>query len=356
MNPPHEPLAVASARPRHRMLLVDPELARVRSGHVDELPELLREHDLLVLNDAATLPASLAAQTRAGAPIELRLLGPEQDGVFGAVLFGAGDYRTRTEDRPPPPSLMVGERLEVGPLSAEIVRVSELSSRLVELRFGARSETLWTALYAWGTPVQYADQPLPLPLWSVQTLYATRPWAAEMPSAGRPLSMRTLERLARRGVRIALLTHAAGLSATGDPAIDRALPLPERYDIPAPTIAAIQRARERGGRVIAVGTSVVRALEDSALRAGGHPLAGVAVAALRIGPEHGLRVVDGLLTGIHAPGESHFALLRAFADEALLEESHRRARALGYREHEFGDSSLVLPGVLAAQGGGRRAA
>lgn len=332
-----------------RLLVVDPECQRHASSDIDAFGSYFHASDLLVLNDAATLPASLHARTtRGGAPVEIRLLGPEREGRFRAVLFGAGDYRTRTEDRAAPIQLRAGDELTVSSeLHAHVMSQSELSPRLVELQFDQRAEALWTLLYALGKPVQYANQPEPLPLWSVQTLYAARPWAAEMPSAGRPLSMRVFAELARRGVKVATLTHAAGLSATGDPAIDRALPLPESYDIPASTVQAVQRARQHGARVVAVGTSVVRALESAALRADGQLIAGEAVSTLRIDAEHRLRVVDGLLTGIHTPEESHFDLLRAFADEALLAASGRHAREHGYRMHEFGDACLILSGSLA---------
>lgn len=335
-----------------RLLVVDPRSTRVHDSEAAQLSEWLRAGDLLVVNDAATLPASLSAATRAHAQLEIRLLGPARAGVFSAVLFGTGDYRTRTEHRPEPPRLREGDELLVGPrLKAEIVGCSGLSQRLVELRFNACEAELWSALYAWGKPVQYADQPEPIALWSVQTAYAARPWAAEMPSAGRPLSMRTLRALRRRGVRFAVLTHAAGLSATGDPVLDRALPLPERYDIPPETVSAVERTRAERGRVVAVGTSVVRALEDSALQAGGTLRAGEALATLRIESSHERRIVDGLLTGIHAPGESHFALLGAFADDALLRRSHEYARSLGYREHEFGDACLLLADSLLEKRG-----
>ncbi len=128
-----------------------------------------------------------------------------------------------------------------------------------------RGDALWAALYREGRPVQYSYLAHDLPLWAVQTVYAARPWAFEMPSAGRPLSWEILLALRRKGVRWASLTHAAGLSSTGDPAIDAALPLAERYDIPAATVRAVADTRARGGRVIAVGTTVVRALEGAAV-------------------------------------------------------------------------------------------
>ncbi|HXY38484.1 MAG TPA: S-adenosylmethionine:tRNA ribosyltransferase-isomerase, partial [Vicinamibacteria bacterium] len=166
--------------------------------------------------------------------------------------------------------------------------------------------------------------------------------AAEMPSAGRPLRLPLLRALRSRRIALATVTHAAGLSSTGDPALDAALPLPERSLLPASAVAAIECARRAGGRVLAVGTSVVRALEGAALD--GPLRAGGSVRHERIGQGHQLRVVSGLLTGLHAPGESHFELLQAFAPRALLERALVHAGEAGYLGHEFGDSMLILPG------------
>src|SRR5262249_29281050 len=143
-------------------------------------------------------------------------------------------------------------------------RVEGVRGRLVDLRFDRAGDGLWAALYRAGRPVQYAHVAEPLPLWAVQTRYGARPWAAELPSAGRPPPWGVLGALPPRGVGLARVTHACGLSATGDEALDAALPLPERYDVPAATVEAVARAR----RVVAVGTSVVRALEGAAARHG----------------------------------------------------------------------------------------
>jgi S-adenosylmethionine:tRNA ribosyltransferase-isomerase len=342
-----------TCRPRDRddtrLLVVDPRQRTMRSSRITELPQLLRARDLLVVNDAATLPASLHAQTERGEAIEIRLLGPDRADKFPALLLGAGDYHTRTEDRPAPPELRIGEWLRVSArANACVIARSSLSPRLVELRFNLEARDLWLELYARGKPIQYAHQVEPLALWSVQTAYAGRPWAAEMPSAGRPLSFATLLALKHRGVALAALTHAAGLSATGDAAIDRALPLPERYQIPADTVHALARAQAKGGRVIAVGTSVVRALESAALRGDGRVLPGEAVSELRIDASYRPRVVSGLLTGIHSPEESHYDLLAAFVDQATLHRSHVEARELGYRSHEFGDACLILADASSA--------
>lgn len=332
-----------------RLLVVDPEHRRRRDAQISDLPRYLRAGDLLILNDAATLPGSLPARTSRGEPIEVRLAGPAEHETFWGVLFGAGDYHTRTEERPAPPELAPNEELAIGEhLHARIIEVSPVSTRLVRLAFDRTASALWSALYVHGTPVQYAYQRERLALWTVQTAYASRPWAAEMPSAGRPLSWRTLRALAQQSVELATLTHAAGLSATGDPRLDAALPLPERYEIPESTVQAIARTHARAGRVIAVGTTVVRALEGAAANGGGQLRAGSGVTSLRLCPTSQLRVVHGILTGMHSPAESHFELLAAFAPEVQLRAAFEHAEHRGYLAHEFGDASLILRDSLAA--------
>jgi S-adenosylmethionine:tRNA ribosyltransferase-isomerase len=340
-----------------RLLVIDPRLPRSRTASPDAalretrtpaLPDFLAAGDLLVVNDAATVPASLRGRDSAGSPIEARLIAARGDDRFGAVLFGPGDWHQRTEDRPPPAPLPVGARLQFGALAAEVVARAPASPRLVELRFAAAGDALWAALYRAGRPVQYSYLAHDLPLWAVQTVYAARPWAFEMPSAGRPLSWEILLALRRKGVRWASLTHAAGLSSTGDPAIDAALPLAERYDIPAATVRAVAETRARNGRVVAAGTTVVRALEGAAARDGGLR-AGPAETDLIISPAFRPRVVDGILSGAHAAHESHFSLLAAFAGPELLAAAADHAERAGFLTHELGDAMLVLPGALAAQ-------
>ena len=337
---------IAATRPfpraHERLLHLDPHAGRFRDTTLTELPALLRSGDLLIVNDAATLPASLSAIAPGGARVELRLLGEMEDRRWRAVLFGEGDWHLRTEERPAPPILRTGDVLQLDGLRATVVSVWYTSPRLVELRFDAEGAALWSALYRLGRPIQYAHLEAGLALSDVQTVYASRPWAAELPSAGRPLSWEVLLDLKARGIALGALTHAAGLSSTGDPALDRALPLPERYEIPVETVDAVGRARAAGGRVVAVGTSVVRALEGSGARHGGTLVAGRGTTDLVIAPGFVPRVVDGLLTGFHEPGSSHLGLLRAFVPPPLLDAAYTHAEAEGYRGHEFGDSNLIL--------------
>ena len=335
--PREDPLA-------ERLLVVDPEAGTFRDAAIGDLPARLRPGDLLVVNDAATLPASLTGCTVDGAAVEVRLAARHGD-TWTCVLFGAGDWRTRTEDRPLATPLLPGDHIDFdGTLSARVRGVH--SSRTVELDFEPRGDAFVAALYRLGRPVQYAYLERPLPLWAVQTSYAGRPWAVEMPSAGRPLTWSLLSVMRGRGIEFARLTHAAGLSSTGDAWLDARLPLPERSDVPEATAHAVDATHARGGRVIAVGTSVVRALEGR-VASRGELTPGEDETDLILGPGYPLRVVDGLLTGMHEQTASHYALLGAFAPAALLREAYIHAERAGYMQHEFGDSSLIANGALA---------
>jgi S-adenosylmethionine:tRNA ribosyltransferase-isomerase len=303
---------------------------------------LLGRGDLLVLNDSATLPASLEGDTESAGRIELRLVGEDRDGSWRAVLFSEGNWRVPTERRPAPPRLDVGSRLTFAALAAKVEAISSISPRLIHVRFDTRGAAFWTGLYRSGKVVQYAYLNGPLQLWHVQNRYAGCPWAAEAPSAGFGLTGRVLAELRRRGILLATLTHAAGLSATGDPPLDAALPLEERYDIPAECVRAVTDAQSSGKRVIAVGTSVVRALESAVLEGTGTLRAGMSRTQLRIGPGFRPRIVDGLLSGIHDPTESHYALLQAFTSREHLDRATVAAQDAGYLAHEFGDLCLML--------------
>jgi S-adenosylmethionine:tRNA ribosyltransferase-isomerase len=334
-------------RPPDARLLVLSSEGILHHAPRSALADYLRPGDLLVANDAATLPASLRGiHQRTGAAIEIRLAGrrslePDDVREWTAVAFGAGDHRTRTEDRPLPPELCPGDPLALGPLEATVVRRLG-HQRLLLLRFAGTPDVIWDGIARHGRPIQYAHQSAPLALWDVWTRVAALPVAFEPPSASFVLDWKLLDRLRVRGVGFATLTHAAGISSTGDPGLDAMLPLDEPYHVPENTVRAIRRTRAGGGggRVIALGTTVTRALEHAASRAGGlRP--GPGLATQRIGPETMLRVVHAILSGAHEPGTSHYELLRAFASDVVLERMSRELDESGYRTHEFGDSVLI---------------
>jgi S-adenosylmethionine:tRNA ribosyltransferase-isomerase len=307
------------------------------------LASLFQPGDLVVANDAATLPASLHGVHRpTGAPVEVRLAGWvsfRDPSRFVAVAFGAGNHRVLTEDRPPPPPLLMGDQLEFGPLIAS-VEGSLDHPRLVRLGFVGSPASVMRGLVQHGRPIQYAHIPEPLKVWDVWTKIAAHPIAFEAPWAGFALDWRTLKGWRGRGVAFATLSHAAGLSSTGDATLDQRLPLDEFYRIPEACASAIEAVKSRTGRVIAIGTSVVRAIE-SAASADGTVRVGKGRASGRIARGARLRVVDTILTGVHQPGESHYELLRAFADDGVLDHVRAAVEERDYRAHEFGDSLLI---------------
>jgi S-adenosylmethionine:tRNA ribosyltransferase-isomerase len=366
----HETALRAATWPRddrsgQRLLVIDAHDSTLRDCRIKDIAELLRPTDLLVFNDAATLPASLTGVTQAGQRLELRLA-REQAAEFWAIVLGQGDFRQRTEDREPPPRLRAGETLTLGDDSPSALRgesalravvleavtdsgASGKASRLIKLKFEQSGAALWDALYRVGRPIQYSHVARPLALWHVQNVFAARPWAFELPSAAHGFTWDTLLALRRRGLEMATVTHAAGISSTGFEPLDRLLPFPERSEVPERTVQAIERVRRHGGRVVAVGTTVVRALEAAVND--GQLVSGEREATLVLGPRHPAQpkltrehpvIVDSLITGIHQPGESHYSLLEAFAPRSLLERAEKHAGAHGYLTHEFGDACLVL--------------
>lgn len=342
MKPASQPVQ----RPRDARLQVIDETGHLRSAPRSQLVEFLQPGDLVIANDAATLPASLhGVHLRSGQPIEVRLAGRRSlrvDDVhhFMAIVFGAGDHRTRTEDRTAPPQLRAGDALALGSLRATVARTLG-HPRLIELHLHGHADAIWAGIATHGRPIQYAHIADPLKLWDVWTSVAALPVAFEPPSAGFVLDWGLLHALRERGVGFATLTHAAGISSTGDAELDARLPFDEPYHLPDATVHAIEATRLRGGCIVAVGTTVTRALEHAAARHGGAPRAGDGVADQRIGASSRLRVVDALLSGTHEAGSSHHELLRAFVPEAVLSRADAALAADGYLTHEFGDSVLI---------------
>ena len=330
-------------RPVGARLLVGGHDGRIDHWRRADFVRLFHPGDLVIANDAATLPASLTGRHEpTGRPIEVRLAGRDslaQVTRFSAVLFGAGDFRTRTEDRPLPPAVHPGDRLALGPLHARVVGLHH-HPRLIALEFDGKPDTVWEGLARHGRPIQYSHVATPLALWDTWTPIAAPPVAFEPPSAGFVLDWASLATMAKQGVHFATITHAAGISSTGDTELDALLPFDEPYRIPASTAAAIAHARRQGQRVIAIGTTVVRALEHAA-GADGIVRAGEGIASQKIGPSTQLRIVRAILSGTHEPGTSHYQLLRAFAGEAMLTRIDDALEAQGYRTHEFGDSIFL---------------
>ena len=337
---------LAVQRPANAKLLVVDEQRHLIHVPRTAFVEFLRPNDLVIANDAATLPASLTGiHEQTGKPIEVRLAGrhslnPMDVKSFRAIVFGEGDFHLRTEDRPLPPPLQIGDSLVLGPLRAT---VEELLGhpRLVSLLFDGTPDQIWAGLASHGKPIQYSHIQTSLELWDVWTRIAGPPVAFEPPSASFILDWHVLSDIREHHAAFATITHAAGISSTGDEDLDHLLPFDEPYHIPSATAEAVELARRHGGRVIAVGTTVVRALEAAATT-DGHLGHGAGVAQGKIGPATRLRVVDAILSGTHEPGTSHYELLRAFLEDSTLERATGELIARDYKTHEFGDSVLIL--------------
>jgi S-adenosylmethionine:tRNA ribosyltransferase-isomerase len=194
-------------------------------------------------------------------------------------------------------------------------------------------------LRRYGTPIRYSYVSRNWPIEAYQTVFATKPGSAEMPSASRPFSPEVVTALVSRGVTIAPVTLHTGVSSLEDDED----PYPEPYDVPPATARLVGLVRSNGGRVIAAGTTVVRALESAAFAGDGQIQAASGWTSHVVTPQTGVHVVDGLLTGLHEPRSSHLRMLAALASEELLTRCYAEAADRGYRWHEFGDVHLMLP-------------
>jgi S-adenosylmethionine:tRNA ribosyltransferase-isomerase len=309
------------------------------SACFDELSDFLDAGDLLVVNTSATLPAAIPGRLD-GRATELHLSTPV--GEEAPASAGPSDplwvVEPRTGDRRPLRVQRAGARVELsGGGTAELLAPYLGSSRL-----WVAALTLDAPVHEYlarhGQPIRYRHSPDGLGIEAYQTVFARDPGSAEMPSAARPFTTELVTELAGRGVLIAPITLHAGVSSLE---ADET-PYPERYRVPPETARLVNAVRGWGGRVIAVGTTVVRALETVAAP-DGSVTADSGVTSLMVTPVRGLRAVDGLVTGWHEPESSHLSLLEAAAGRELLARSYAAARAGGYRFHEFGDSHLILP-------------
>jgi S-adenosylmethionine:tRNA ribosyltransferase-isomerase len=317
------PEARGLTRDQVRLMVTDRRTGAIVHTRFSALPEFLQAGDFVVVNISATLPAALGAHRSDGHALALHL-----------STHLPGDVWV-VEPRTTP--LTPGETLSL----AEGGR----AAMLIPYR---RSGRLWLAqldipapiveyLHRWGRPIAYPYVWGTWPLSTYQTVYAEVPGSAEMPSAGRPFTRGVLERLREKGVGIATVVLHAGVASQerDEP------PYEEFFDVPMATAEAVRVARRNGGRVIAVGTTVVRALESS-LDPTGEVVASRGWTDVVVTPERGVRSIDGLLTGWHEPRASHWAMLEAVAGRTVLAQSYRAALEAGYLWHEFGDLQLLL--------------
>jgi S-adenosylmethionine:tRNA ribosyltransferase-isomerase len=325
------------ARDEVRLLVSHVHRDEVAHARFTELPGFLRAGDLLVVNASATLPAALEAIRSNGEPVRLHLSQRLPSGTWAVEL-----RRPRDAGSVPLLDASVGE----------VVSLPEGGTARLVAPYGATHADggvrLWVAtlavpgalhayLHRAGQPIRYGYVPRDWPLEHYQTIFAREPGSAEMPSAGRPFTRRVLEALARRGVSIAPVTLHTGVSSLED----HEPPYAERYRVSAVTARSVNETRAAGGRVIAVGTTVVRTLETVA-SADGYVEPGRGWTDLVIGAARGVHVVDALLTGFHEPRASHLAILEAIAGREHLTRAYTEALDAGYLWHEFGDVHLLL--------------
>jgi len=319
------------ARDGVRLLVSTPE----DEQHHDfrDLPELLRPGDLMVVNESATVAASLPSRSRLGEFLVNLSTWYGGDLWVAEPRWGPG--------RPGPLPLVPGDDLEVGGVECRVVAPYPGIPRLDFLRAGG---DLTDAMKRVGRPIRYGYAAREFPLECYQTEFARVPGSAEMPSASRPFTQSLLRRLRSSGVEFASILLHAGVSSLefGDFPKGVSPVFPEPFEVPAPTVAAIRRARARGSRVVAVGTTVVRALESATDSCGLRAARGFT--RLYLHRERPVRSVDALLTGFHDARSTHLALLEAFVGIHRLRRSYAVAAREGYLWHEFGDSHLILGG------------
>ncbi len=358
------PEARGQRRDDVRMLVSRRRTGAITHHAFTDLASVLLPGDLVVVNTSGTLPAAVRA-LRSTAGLSVHFSTPLPDGAWLVELRAPVDGATA-----PFGGGTAGMVIDL-PGGARLTLATRVTGRLWRARL---STAVIPYLLRHGSPIRYSYVARDWPVSAYQTVFATRPGSAEMPSAGRPFTAELVTRLVARGVTVAPIILDTGVSSLegGEP------PYPEPYDVPPATARLVNLTRRSGGRVIAAGTTVVRALETAAragLGRGENPGAGQGTGAdpgggqgtgadpggggprsgedhviasagwteLVVSPRRALRAVDGLLTGLHEPRSSHLLMLEAFAGPELLRRCYAAALDQGYLWHEFGDVHLLLP-------------
>ena len=319
------PEARGLARDGVRMLVSRRSSGEIGHHGFRDLSGLLLPGDLLVVNTTATLPA----QVRAGDGLAVHFSSPQPDGAWLVELRQVKDKISM-----PNGSGFPGQHISM-PGGAVLILEGKATARLWRARLSA---AVVPYLLRHGIPVRYSYVRREWALPFYQTVFAREPGSAEMPSASRPFTPSVVTALVARGVLIAPLTLHTGVSSleAGED------PYPEPYDVPPATARLVNHVRAHGGRIIAAGTTVVRALETAAL-GGDQVTASAGWTSHVVTPQTGVTVVDGLLTGLHEPRSEHLRMLAAFAGPGLLSRCYETAIRSRYLWHEFGDVHLLLP-------------
>lgn len=330
----HEPPEARGIERDNIRMMVSPGHGAPIHSTFRSLPEFLAAGDLVVVNTSGTIAAAIDAVLPSGATFVLHVSTELPGGLWMVE----------------PRRLIEGGATAPLAISPTVTRVRLKGGTEIDLLRAAPGSTrLWLAavvggdalpeqLRMHGRPIRYRYVDHDWPIETYQTIFADTPGSAEMPSAARPFTDALVTALIRRGITLAPITLHTGVSSLEG----HELPYPERFEVPATTASAVNAVHAAGGHVIAVGTTVVRALETAADRRGSvHPAQGWTDTVITA--ERGVRAVDGLVTGWHEPEASHLAMLEAVAGRAVLDEAYAQAFASGYLWHEFGDSHLLLP-------------
>jgi S-adenosylmethionine:tRNA ribosyltransferase-isomerase len=326
LEAPAPPEERGLARDGVRMLVSRAGSGTIAHHSFTDLSRLLLPGDLLVVNASRTLPAAV----RAGAGLTVHFSTGLPDGTWLVEPRIPAGMSTVPHFGAPPPEVIAL------PGGARLVLTGQVGARLWRARL---STAVVPYLLRHGEPIRYSYAARRWPLRAYQTVFGRWPGSAEMPSAARPFTPAVVTDLAARGVTIAPVTLHCGVSsleADEDP-------YPEQYDVPPATERLVNLTTRSGGRVIAAGTTVVRALETAATGPGSRVEARAGWTSHVVTPDTGLKVVNGLLTGLHEPRSSHLRMLAAFHGQDLLCECYDAALADGYLWHEFGDVHLLLP-------------
>lgn len=287
-----------------------------------DLPSFLRPGDLLVVNDSATIPAALPATRTTGERIPLHV----------ATMIDSRIWMTEPRAR-----VLCGEELRL-PDGGSAVMIAPVDPERPRLWYAwfALPAAMDVYLARFGEPIRYGHVAGHFPLRDYQTMFAREPGSSEMPSAARPFTPRVVNALRERRVDLAAITLHCGVASFEAP--ER--PALERFAVSPAAAKAVNRARRHQRRIIAVGTTVLRALE-SAVR-DGQVVASSGWTDLVIDEHHRIEAADGLLTGFHDATATHLWILRAFLDRDLLDSAYDEAAQGAYYRHEFGDVHLIL--------------
>ncbi len=334
------PEARGMARDDVRLMVSHVGTDAVTHARFRDFPDFLAPGDVVVINTSGTLNAALPALSPAGYAWELHLSTHLPGDLWSAevrVVAGKATRPLRADLAGVTLALPAGGRARIlSPYPAHSSApgmVSRLWIAALDLPLPWRDY-----LDQYGTPIRYSYVPEAWPNAYYQTVYATEAGSAEMPSAGRAFTPEIITRLVANGVQVVPLLLHTGVASLED----HEPPYEEWYRVPEPTARAVNAAREAGGRVVAVGTTVVRALVTVA-DARGHIHPGTGWTDLVITPQRGVRAVDALLTGLHEPRASHLAMLAAIAGIPHLRHTYAEALRERYLWHEFGDLHVILP-------------